>query len=132
MCLAHSMRQSAHARAHASAEPEVAPCPACSAANNRFRPATLAAVAPMASNALRRLSNEVDVFMDGLRLERVLARLLRSDFGVRDRSRAGLGHFLILLRALRAADADCADDLTVVNDRHATLQRCEVRQSRHR
>src|SRR4030095_15709965 len=63
MCFAHWMRQSAHALAHSSAGPAFAPCPVCSAAINRFRLVTLATVAPRASNALRRLNCELDVFI---------------------------------------------------------------------
>src|SRR6266446_5361797 len=57
------------------------------------------------------------------------ARSLR----VLDGCRAGFGHFLVLLRALRTTDADGANDLVAELDGHAALQRGEIRrQRRHR
>src|SRR5262249_31282316 len=59
--------------------------------------------------------------------------LLRSgDFGVRDCRSSGFRHFLVLLCALGAADADRTNHLTFVDDRDAALEWSEIRQCRHR
>src|SRR5205814_9651297 len=46
--------------------------------------------------------------------------------------RARFRDFFVLGRAFRAAYANRANHLAVVNDRHATPQPCKVRQRRHR
>src|SRR5437867_1057891 len=46
--------------------------------------------------------------------------------------RARFRDFFVLGRAFRAAYANRANHLAVVNDRHGTLQRCKVRQRGHR
>ncbi len=46
--------------------------------------------------------------------------------------RARLGNFFVLLRAFRSTATDRANDLAVVNNRHAALQRGEVGQRGHR
>lgn len=52
--------------------------------------------------------------------------LRRRDFAFKQ-GRTGLGDFFILRRAFRAAHANRADDLSVMNNRHATLQGREIR-----
>src|ERR1051325_2873677 len=49
----------------------------------------------------------------------------------RDGVGAGFRHLLVLLCASCAADANCADHVALMKDRHPTLQRREVRQRGH-